>query len=54
VESILEDILPENAQPGPNAARPKVELKGVVQTVADPKMAGPDLEQDEIDRLLNG
>jgi len=31
-----------------------VELKGVVQTVADPKTAGPDLEQDEIDRLLNG
>jgi chemotaxis protein CheZ len=54
VESILEDILPENAQPGPNASRPKVELKGVVQTVADPKMAGPDLAQDEIDRLLNG
>jgi chemotaxis protein CheZ len=54
VESILEDILPENAQPGPNASRPKVELKGVVQTVADPKKAGPDLEQDEIDRLLNG
>jgi hypothetical protein len=26
----------------------------VVQTVADPKTAGPDLEQDEIDRLLNG
>jgi hypothetical protein len=54
VESILEDILPENAQPSPSAARPKVELKGVVQTVADPKMAGPDLAQDEIDRLLNG
>jgi hypothetical protein len=31
-----------------------VELKGVVQTVADPKKAGPDLAQDEIDRLLNG
>jgi chemotaxis protein CheZ len=54
VESILEDILPENAQPSPSAARPKVELKGVVQTVADPKTAGPDLGQDEIDRLLNG
>jgi chemotaxis regulatin CheY-phosphate phosphatase CheZ len=54
VESILEDILPESAQPGPNASRPKVELKGVVQTVADPKKAGPDLAQDEIDRLLNG
>jgi len=26
----------------------------VVQTVVDPKKAGPDLEQDEIDRLLNG
>jgi hypothetical protein len=25
-----------------------------VQTVADPKKAGPDLAQDEIDRLLNG
>lgn len=49
VESILEDILPESAQHGP-----KVQLQGVVQTVADPKKAGPELEQDEIDRLLNG
>ena len=39
VESILEDILPESAQYGP-----KVQLQGVVQTVADPKKAGPDLE----------
>lgn len=39
VESILEHILPESAQYGP-----KVQLQGVVQTVADPKKAGPDLE----------
>ncbi|WP_192912443.1 hypothetical protein [Paracraurococcus ruber] len=51
VETMLEGMLPGGA---PAEAVAQVEVKTLISTVAEPAKAGPDLAQDEIDRLLNG
>jgi chemotaxis protein CheZ len=49
VGQILEGMIP-----GGTAPVEAVEVKAAMHTVAEPTMAGPDLAQAEIDRLLNG
>ena len=50
VETMLEGLMPG----APAAAAPRLEVIGHAPTVADSAIAGPDLAQAEIDRLLNG
>ncbi len=50
VETMLETLMPAGSVP----EAPRVAVTGAAATVADPAQAGPDLEQTEIDRLLNG
>jgi chemotaxis protein CheZ len=50
VETMLEGLMPG----GTPTDTPKLEVVGHAPTVAEPAMAGPDLAQAEIDRLLNG
>jgi chemotaxis protein CheZ len=50
VETMLEGLMPGGAVP----EGPKLEVVGHAPTVAEPALAGPDLAQAEIDRLLNG
>ncbi len=49
VEQMLEGLIP-----GGTAPVAAVEVRAARHTVAEPAMAGPDLAQAEIDRLLNG
>ncbi len=51
VETMLEGLMPGGT---PNEAPAKVEVVGHVETVSPAAAAGPDLAQDDIDRLLNG
>ena len=51
VESMLQGMMPEGVA---LAATPQVEVRSLVSTTVDPGVAGPDLAQAEIDRLLNG
>ncbi|WP_198377243.1 hypothetical protein [Neoroseomonas rubea] len=50
VETMLEGLMPG----GTPADVPKLEVIGHVETVSPAAAAGPDLAQDDIDRLLNG
>ncbi len=50
VETMLEGLMPGGSTP----EAPRLEIAGHAPTVAEPAMAGPDLAQAEIDRLLNG
>ncbi|WP_235907658.1 protein phosphatase CheZ [Siccirubricoccus phaeus] len=51
VETMLESIVPAiSATP----AEQKLEVKAVLHTVSEAAQASADLDQDEIDRLLNG
>jgi chemotaxis protein CheZ len=51
VETMLEGLMPGGT---PAEATPKLEVIGHVETVSPAAAAGPDLAQDDIDRLLNG
>ncbi|MDO9707907.1 hypothetical protein [Paracraurococcus lichenis] len=50
VETMLQGMIPGAA----TEAAPRLEVRTLVSTVAEPAKAGPDLAQAEIDRLLNG
>lgn len=50
VESMLQGLIPAGSVPD----RPQVAVQALPSTVADPGLAGPDLGQAEIDRLLRG
>ena len=50
VETMLEGLMPG----GPPPTAPQVEVRGHAPTLEGVAAAGPDLAQDEIDRLLNG
>jgi chemotaxis protein CheZ len=50
VETMLEGLMPGGTAP----ETPKLEVLGHAPTVPEPALAGPDLAQAEIDRLLNG
>lgn len=50
VETMLETLMPAGTVP----EAPRLVVNGASATVVNPMTAGPDLEQTEIDRLLNG
>lgn len=51
VEEMLQGMMPGGVLP---AAPEAVQVQALVSTIEEPAKAGPDLAQEEIDRLLNG